>query len=69
VTWLPGELEASGLTPLAITHAHAARVETLPRHHGDPFDRLLIAQAMAGDLAIVTADRQFAAYGVRLLEA
>jgi PIN domain nuclease of toxin-antitoxin system len=67
--WLPGEIAASGIAPLAITHEHAARVETLPRHHGDPFDRLLIAQAMAESLAIVTANRQLAAYGVRLLEA
>ena len=66
--WLPGELRASDITPLPITPDHAARVETLPRHHSDPFDRLLIAQALAENLTLVTADTRFAAYGVRLLE-
>jgi PIN domain nuclease of toxin-antitoxin system len=65
--WLPGELRASGIAPLAVTVEHAAGVEALPRHHADPFDRLLIAQALAENLVIVTVDRQFAAYGVRLL--
>jgi PIN domain nuclease of toxin-antitoxin system len=66
-TWLPRELYESGMTPLPITADHAARVETLPPHHRDPFDRLLIAQALAENLTIVTADARFAAYGVRLL--
>lgn len=38
----------------------------LPRHHGDPFDRVLIAHALDGDMAVVTRDRTFADYGVRL---
>jgi PIN domain nuclease of toxin-antitoxin system len=39
----------------------------LPRHHADPFDRVLIAHALAADLGVVTRDRSFAAYGVRIL--
>lgn len=38
----------------------------LPRHHGDPFDRVLIAHAVTDDLAVVTRDDAFASYGVRL---
>ncbi len=38
----------------------------LPRHHGDPFDRVLIAHALEGDLDILTRNGQFARYGVRL---
>ncbi len=41
----------------------------LPRHHDDPFDRMLIAQAVRRDLVLLTADRRFAAYdGLRLLQ-
>lgn len=47
---------------------HAARVLDLPFHHRDPFDRLLIAQALEEDLTLVSTDRQFAAYqGLKLL--
>jgi PIN domain nuclease of toxin-antitoxin system len=42
---------------------------TLPRHHDDPFDRMLIAQARLEGLAIVTRDPAFRAYGVGLLPA
>ena len=44
---------------------HALAVADLPRHHDDPFDRLLVAQAIHEDMAIVGADRAFDAYGVR----
>lgn len=53
-------------TPLAITIEHAQRVAELPRHHGDPFDRLLIAQAQIENLSILTADPLFARYDVAL---
>lgn len=53
-------------TPLAITIEHAQRVAELPRHHGDPFDRLLIAQAQIENLSILTADPLFARYDVVL---
>jgi PIN domain nuclease of toxin-antitoxin system len=58
-----------GFLDLAITAEHAALVAALPSHHADPFDRLLIAQAQLESLVVVTADRQFAAYGVPLLDA
>jgi PIN domain nuclease of toxin-antitoxin system len=48
----------------AITARHAHATGELPLHHGDPFDRLLIAQAKLEGCAIVTRDRAFTAYGV-----
>ncbi|MGF7005953.1 type II toxin-antitoxin system VapC family toxin [Aminobacter sp. BE322] len=51
-------------TPLAVTFAHAQKVASLPRLHGDPFDRLLIAQAQVENLAILTTDTMFARYDV-----
>ena len=53
-----------GFEPMPITAMHAERVEQLPWHHRDPFDRLLIAQASLEGCALVTADPRLAAYGV-----
>lgn len=50
-----------------ITAAHALRVGTLPSLHGDPFDRLLVAQAMVERLAIATNDSAIRAYGVDVI--
>ena len=50
---------------LNIKIAHIGRLESLPRHHGDPFDRLLIAQALAEEIPIVSADPKFDRYGVK----
>jgi len=55
-------LDANSIEPLGLNLAHAARLRDLPRHHGDPFDRLMIAQAMEEGLTFVTHDRAFAAY-------
>ena len=51
-----------GVEALPLTTAHAARMRDLPRHHGDPFDRLMICQAMEEGLTLVTHDRTFARY-------
>ena len=56
---------ANGFRLLDIRMAHAGRVESLEPHHGDPFDRLLIAQALEENLPIVTADPIFRRYGVK----
>jgi PIN domain nuclease of toxin-antitoxin system len=65
---IPGPLEEavsdSGFEALPITFSHAAAVTGLAPHHADPFDRMLIAQALVEDLTIVTHDRRFGAYGV-----
>jgi PIN domain nuclease of toxin-antitoxin system len=67
----PGDLErqvdASGFTPLPISVAHGLAAGQLRRHHDDPFDRMLIAQAFAEGLTIVTHDKRFADYNVAML--
>lgn len=64
----PGQVARSlGFLPLAVTWEHGEAVATLPLHHGDPFDRLLIAQARVEGLTLVTSDRVFALYDVALL--
>lgn len=57
----------AGAQPLAVTLDHAAGVEELPWHHRDPFDRLLVAQALIEGAAIVSQDVRFGQYGVSLL--
>jgi PIN domain nuclease of toxin-antitoxin system len=53
--------------PLAITLDHTYQVESLPLHHNDPFDRLLIAQGLMENLVILTRDAEFPQYGVQTL--
>jgi PIN domain nuclease of toxin-antitoxin system len=66
---LAGAIEAGGFVELPVTARHAALVSELPHHHRDPFDRLLVAQAMTEPLVLLTADAQLAQYSelVRLL--
>ncbi len=67
--YVPRCLERQGVTGLPVQHRHALHTAGLPRHHRDPFDRLLIAQAQLEKLTLVTADQQLAAYdGFDLLE-
>lgn len=56
-----------GMRSLAITASHALQVATLPLHHRDPFDRLLIAQAQTEAMTLVSADQMFNQYEVSLL--
>jgi PIN domain nuclease of toxin-antitoxin system len=68
---LPGPLEEaveqSQFSKLPITFRHAAAVAALPAHHGDPFDRMIIAQAQIEGLEIVTHDPRFKAYRTPVL--
>jgi PIN domain nuclease of toxin-antitoxin system len=57
----------SGATPLAVSIEHAEAVRSLPWHHRDPFDRMLVAQAMVEDASIVSGDARLGAYDVRVL--
>lgn len=59
-------LEA-GFALLDVAAAHAELAGDLPRHHGDPFDRMLVAQARMEGLVLATRDRQLLLYGVPLL--
>lgn len=60
-------LVGAGAQPLPITLEHAAAVETLPWHHRDPFDRILVAQALTEGAAIVSSNERLRQYGVSLL--
>ena len=68
---LPGPVEEGldhcGFLRLAIEFRHIAVLRGLAPHHRDPFDRMLVAQARAEDMVLVTADRRFEAYGVPTL--
>jgi len=57
-------LTRDGVIPLPVEHHHAAGVASLPDHHRDPFDRLLISQARLDRLTLFTADRVLLAYEV-----
>jgi PIN domain nuclease of toxin-antitoxin system len=69
----PGQLVdalgESGFGFLSITASHAELAPSLPAHHGDPFDRMLIAQAQLEQLVLVSADRNLRQYEVDLLDA
>lgn len=68
---LPDDVEtmvsSQGFSVLPISFVHLRRFAALPRHHKDPFDRLIIAQALAEGIPIASADRRFPAYGVQIL--
>ena len=66
---LPRELEQLDFQRLPVSMAHALAVRSLADHHADPFDRMLVAQATADGLVLVTADPVFRAYGVETLDA
>jgi PIN domain nuclease of toxin-antitoxin system len=65
---LPGQILAvvrgEGFKPLSISIDHADRAGALPRHHRDPFDRMLIAQAQLEGLTLVSNERVFDRYGI-----
>lgn len=61
------QLKQEGFDELPVTVEDGLAAGALPRHHGDPFDRMLIAQAARRRLTVVTADRRFADYGVTTL--
>jgi len=56
-------IDDSGFIELPVSALHAARVAQLPLHHHDPFDRLLVAQAISEPLLLLTADQALAPYG------
>ncbi len=68
-TYVPTRMARQGITALPITHTQALRVSTHPPHHRDPFDRLLIAQALVERLPILTADVAFDRYDVEVIRA
>jgi PIN domain nuclease of toxin-antitoxin system len=65
--FLTGELSSNHVRLLPVSLSHVLRVEELPLHHRDPFDRLLIAQSIEEKWPIVTADPWFARYPVEVI--
>jgi PIN domain nuclease of toxin-antitoxin system len=61
-------LRSDGFRELAVTPGHAIGVARLPPHHADPFDRMLISQALAEGLVLVTCDSAIQRYAVPLFE-
>ena len=66
-TLIPAVRKASGIESLSLTESDALTAEKLQLFHKDPFDRMLIAQALMGGLLIVTPDRAFEPYPVRVV--
>ncbi|MHB2017755.1 MAG: type II toxin-antitoxin system VapC family toxin [Candidatus Xenobia bacterium] len=61
---LPAQLKLQGIQPVLVEVAHCARVASLPFHHRDPFDRMLVAQALQEDLTLVSRDGILDLYGI-----
>lgn len=66
VQWVPAAMRRLGAHPLDISHQHALAVPDLPALHQDPFDRILIVQANAEELVLLTSDRIFEKYSVEI---
>jgi len=66
---IESQIERDGFRRIAITPEHLRALMSLPQHHRDPFDHLLMAQAVGEDAVFLTSDRQLARYPVRLAQA
>lgn len=64
---IENELRHNGVSQIGIQTSHCARVATLPWHHRDPFDRMLIAQSIEENLTLLTKDVRIAQYDVAVL--
>ena len=64
-TFIPQQLALNGIGVLNIAMEHTAAVATLPFHHRDPFDRLLVVQSKIEEMILVSADPAFGAYDVK----
>ena len=67
--YVPDRMRSSGVIALPVLHAHTLQVAGLPHHHRDPFDRLLVAQSQLENLPLLTSDRKFEPYGIRIIPA
>jgi PIN domain nuclease of toxin-antitoxin system len=65
--YVPKRLAEQNIQPLAVNQVHALKVYELPLHHKDPFDRLIIAQALIEEMVILTSDRDFEKYQVQVV--
>jgi PIN domain nuclease of toxin-antitoxin system len=67
VAYIRDEMENYSMHLLPIRYEHILQLETLPAHHSDPFDRLLIAQAITESLPILTHDEKFTLYPIKVI--
>ena len=67
VAYIRDEMNAYGMKLLPVRYEHILDLESLPSHHGDPFDRLLIAQALTEKLPILSPDKIFRVYGAKTI--
>jgi PIN domain nuclease of toxin-antitoxin system len=67
--WVPSRIQVGQTTVVAIEVPHALRVATLPPLHRDPFDRLIVAQALVEELPVLSADPALDGYGIEVLPA
>lgn len=66
--YVPNRMKRASFSPLVITWEHTLAVANLPQIHKDPFDRLLVAQANAENLTLLSADKIFARYNVNFID-
>lgn len=66
-TTIQAHQQANQIQLLPITPAHIYNLSQLPFHHKDPFDRMLLSQAMTEDVALLSQDSKFAAYGANVI--
>lgn len=64
---VPAYMAKQGLLPLPVTHLHAVKVYDLPSPHSDPFDRIIIAQAIVEGMTVLTSDRVFEKYPIDII--
>ena len=65
--FITNRINANALTELPVSMTHALVLQNLPLHHKDPFDRLLVAQAMVNQIPLLSADQQLSAYDINRL--
>jgi PIN domain nuclease of toxin-antitoxin system len=65
--YVPSRLVLTNTTALAISGTHALRASSLPAIHRDPFDRMIVAQALVEGVPVLSSDGQLDAYGIRRL--
>ena len=65
--YIPDRIQKDQMKVLAFSLEHSLRTENLPLHHTDPFDRLLITQAQLGDMTILTDDKRFELYDIKVI--
>ena len=65
--FIPEQLERNGFEIIGLTVEHTAKVATLPLHHRDPFDRMLVAQCLVENVPLLSSDEPLDAYGIQRL--